>query len=247
MIVKTTAIPLAYYPWSSTSRIVHWLTRTHGKVSTLLKGALRPKSPFLGEYDLFGTSELLFFARREEALHTGKECALLRRRGAFHTDWRAMQAASYIAYLFDRATPDEAPQHGQFEYCEELLDLAAEHGRHPLFLGWAELDFCSHMGQAPRLDRCILCAETAPQRFCASQGGVVCSGCAKVRQLPTLPCPADVLAILRGWQRAGHPGLVARTRPDPGQFAALNAIMATFMAYQFNVQPEHRAAALVMP
>ena len=92
MIIKTTAIPLAYYPYSSTSRIVHWLTRHHGKVSTLLKGALRPKSPFLGEYELFGTSELLYFAHRPHVLHTAKECALLHPRDAFRTDWRAMQA-----------------------------------------------------------------------------------------------------------------------------------------------------------
>ena len=59
MIIRATAIPLAVYPYSSTSRIVHWLTRQQGKISTLLKGALRPRSPFIGEYELFSTSELL--------------------------------------------------------------------------------------------------------------------------------------------------------------------------------------------
>ena len=53
MIARTAAIPLACYPYSSTSRVVHWLTRYHGKVSTLLKGALRPKSPFLGDKQHF--------------------------------------------------------------------------------------------------------------------------------------------------------------------------------------------------
>ena len=72
MIARTTAIPLACYPYSSSSRIVHWLTRHHGKVSTLLKGALRPKSPFLGEYDLFSTSELLYFQKQ---VHSHREQA----------------------------------------------------------------------------------------------------------------------------------------------------------------------------
>ena len=106
MIVRAIGIPLACHPYSSTSRIVHWLTRHHGKVSTLLKGALRPKSPFLGEYELFSTSELLYFHKRPHALHAAKECSMLHAHERFRTDWRAMQTASYLSTLFSKTTPD---------------------------------------------------------------------------------------------------------------------------------------------
>jgi DNA repair protein RecO (recombination protein O) len=244
MIVRAIGIPLACFPYSSTSRIVHWLTRHHGKVSTLLKGALRPKSPFLGEYELFSTSELLYFSQRPNALHSAKECAMLHPRKTFRTDWRAMQAASYITALVNHTTPDEAPHPGLFELFEELLDFAEEYGRHPQFLSWAELQFCHHHGHAPNLGNCTLCAAVDPLLFSAASGGVVCSGCAKVHKLPTLGSPPDVLAILRTWQNAGHPQIAVNTGISARQKTALHAIASAFMLYHFNLPPSLRAAAL---
>ena len=246
MIERATAIPLACFPYSSTSRIVHWLTRHHGKISTLLKGALRPKSPFLGEYDLFSTSELLYFAKSNQTLHTGKECAMLHRRDAFRTDWRAMQTASYLSALFDKATPEEAPQPELFELYEELLDLAEEYGRYAQFLIWAELRFCDHHGHAPHLDDCVLCAAKTDLHFCASQGGTVCAPCSKSRKLPTLEAPPDVLLTLRSCQQIDHPPTSEKSELSDGQLAAIHTIMGIFMAYQFNIPMEHRNATVGM-
>ncbi len=242
MIIRATAIPLDYHPYSSTSRIVHWLTRHHGKISTLLRGALRPKSPFLGEYELFGTSELLYFQKRTGTLHSGKECALLHPRTTFRTDWRAMQAASTLSALFNKTTPDEAPQPGLFELFEELLDLAEEYGRHPQFLPWAKLHFCNHHGHAPNLGPCVLCSSEKDLRFCASSGGTVCTECSKNHKLPTLECPPDVLAILRTWQRADHPRVAVKTRLSAKQENRLDTILGTFMRHHFNLPTESRNA-----
>ncbi|WP_372807963.1 DNA repair protein RecO [Pontiella sp.] len=243
MLVRATAIPLALHPYASTSCIVHWLTRHHGKISTLLKGAQRPKSAFLGEYQLFGTSELLYFTHRSSTLYTGKECALLQPRTAFRTDWRAMQAASYLTALVNKTTPEDAPHPELFELFEELLDFAVDYGRFPQFLLWAELRFCRHHGHAPQLANCLLCAAKTDLRFCASQGGIVCRTCARENKFPTLDCPPDVLAILRAWQAAGHPASVVQTQLNGRQRTALDAIAAAFMHAQFNLNPEHRNAA----
>ena len=108
MIERTTAIPLAIYPYSTRSHIVHWLTRHHGLVSTLLKAAQHPRSRFLGEYQLFGTTELLYYNRHKEGLYTAKECALLHPREAYRQNWRAMQTASYLTALFRKILPQNA-------------------------------------------------------------------------------------------------------------------------------------------
>lgn len=243
MIIRATAVPLACHPYSNSSRVVQWLTRRHGRVSTLLKGALRPKSPFLGEYELFGTSELLYYTRRTGTLHLGKECALLRPRTAFRTDWRAMQAASYITALISAGTPDEAPQPGLFEFFEELLDLAEEHGGGIPFLSWAELRFCDHSGHRPRLGGCAVCGTEAADRFSAQAGGTVCIRCARKENLPTLECPPDVLAILRSWQRARQPETAKKTRLTDRQENRISAILGAFMTHHFNLSPDHRRAA----
>lgn len=242
MIVKATAIPLAIHPYSSTSRVVHWLTRRHGKISTLLKGALRPKSPFLGEYELFGTSELLYYQKRIGTLHTGKECALLHPRTTFRTDWRAMQTASYLSALFNRTTPEESPHPGLFELFENLLDLAEEYGNAPPFLFWAELRFCNHHGHAPNLGNCTICSSAKGLRFCATSGGVVCTDCSGSLESPTMECPPDVLAMLRKWQQADQPRAVVNTRLSAKQKNQLNTILGTFMQHQFNLPPEYRNA-----
>ncbi len=243
MILRTTAIPLASFPYSSTSRIVHWLTRHHGKISTLLNGVQRNKSPFLGEYELFSTSELLYFAKRTETLYTGKECALLHRRKTFRTDWRAMQAASYISTLFNKTTPENAPQPELFEFYEELLDLAEEYGHHPQFILWAELTFCDHHGHAPNLESCVLCSAENDLRFCASQGGVVCFTCEKEKKLPTIASPVDTLTILRTLQKTEHPASLTETQLTGAQRTALANIVSAFMLYHFNIHPRHRTAA----
>ncbi len=241
MIIRATAIPLAVYPYSSTSHIVHWLTRFQGKISTILKGALRPTSRFLGEYELFSTSELLYYAKPNSTLYTAKECTLLERRAAFRTDWRAMQAASYLAVLFNRTTPEDAPHPELFGLFEELLDAAQDFGAKPGFLPWAELKFCDAHGHAPNFERCVICSAKTSLRFCASQGGVVCGPCAKEKKLPTLECPPDVLAVLRSWAAAEHP-LENGGELTAGQRTAVHAVLSTFMSCHFNLSPEYRAA-----
>jgi DNA repair protein RecO (recombination protein O) len=221
---------------------VHWLTRQHGKISTLIKGATRSKARFLGEYERFSTTELLYFAKPNSTLYTAKECSMLHRRPAFRSDWRAMQSASYLAALFNKTFPDDAPHPELFALFEEWLDLAEIHGAAEQFLLWAELQFCNAHGHAPNLENCVQCASTTQLKFCASQGGVVCSPCAKEKKLPTLGSPPDVLAILRAWQQTEHPARVVNTALTGQQKTAIHSILSTFMIYHFHLQPHHRNA-----
>lgn len=238
MVIRAIAIPLACYPYSSTSRIVHWLTRHHGKISTLLKGALRPKSPFLGEYGLFSTSELLYFEKRANTLHTGKECAMLQQRSSFRTNWRAMQTASYIAALVDRTTPDEAPQPGLFELFEELLDLTEEFGAERIFLPWAELRFAAFHGHAVHLAD----AGDATPRFSAEHGGVIAADYAKAHRITAMPFPRDVLQVLRNLQAADHPQAALDIKCTSQQMDKIDLLMEKFMSYQFELPTTPRHA-----
>ena len=70
--VKTEATCLRISPWSRTSHVVSWLTPS-GRVATLVKGAVRPKSAFLGQYDLFYRCDLLYYARASGDLHALRE------------------------------------------------------------------------------------------------------------------------------------------------------------------------------
>ena len=93
--IKTEAICLAIHPWSQTSHIVRWLTPA-GPVSCHVKGAVRPKSAFLGQYDLNYTCEILYYARARGELHALRECWPREMRTELRNDFRALVLADYM-------------------------------------------------------------------------------------------------------------------------------------------------------
>ena len=76
MIIQTQAIVLSIHPWSRTSHMVTWLTRDYGRIVTSVKGACRPKSAYLGQYDLFYTCLLDFYRKDRYGVHAIRECAV---------------------------------------------------------------------------------------------------------------------------------------------------------------------------
>jgi DNA repair protein RecO len=107
-IVKTQGIVLAVYPWSQTSHVVTWLTPDHGPVTTLVKGAVRAKSAFLGQYDLFYRCDLLYYARASGDLHALREVTPRNLRERLRGDWRATALAGYAADLAKDLAPANA-------------------------------------------------------------------------------------------------------------------------------------------
>jgi len=99
MFVKTSAIVLRVHPWSNSSHLVTWITPGHGRVTTRVKGACRPKSMFLGQYDLFYTCELIFYTRDTGGVHSIREVSPLNLREPLRHDWRAASTANYYADL----------------------------------------------------------------------------------------------------------------------------------------------------
>ncbi|HEY0791459.1 MAG TPA: DNA repair protein RecO [Chthoniobacterales bacterium] len=95
--------------FSDTSLITHWLTDHHGKVRTIAKGALRPKSAFLGQLDLFFHCELLWAHSRKSDLHVLKEVRVMEPFARIRETYVQMLAASYFAELIDEATEPEHP------------------------------------------------------------------------------------------------------------------------------------------
>ena len=67
MIQSATGIILRTRPLTETSVIVNWLTPDFGRISTVAKGARRPKSQFAGKLDLFYLADFSF-VRAEVAL-----------------------------------------------------------------------------------------------------------------------------------------------------------------------------------
>lgn len=149
MILKDDAIVLRIYPFGNTSRSVVWLTRQHGKIVTLAKGSQRPGSALLGQFDLFYTCEVLFYAREQRQVHILKEALPLHTRDGLRRDWRACAVASYSAHLFNRALPLGPAPTSAFQLLASTLDHVAAHSPGPAFLLRLEALFLQELGLAP--------------------------------------------------------------------------------------------------
>lgn len=252
MIEKTTAIVLRYAPSGETSRVVTWLTPHHGRIATILKGALRPKSWFLGQYDLFYTCELLYYHRTDRTLYLAKECAPLKLRAGLRHDWRAAALASYWADLAGRISPAQAPQRTLYHWLDQGLDTLVTQGPDVGLCGWLELRLLHDLGLAPRLDNCVGCrapltragAPCGPAVFSSARGGLLCAACARHDRTGGLPVPLDIQTILRRWQQAPSPAAARRIRCSPAQTAALNRIMGEFLAYHLDLALPSRSLAM---
>ena len=61
---RAQGLVLRVHPLTETSLIIRWLTREHGRIATVAKGARRPKSPFRGKIVLFYLADFTFSRSR---------------------------------------------------------------------------------------------------------------------------------------------------------------------------------------
>jgi DNA repair protein RecO len=248
MISKSEALVLRVATFATTSHLVTWLTPRHGRLVSTVRGALRPKSRFLGQYDLFYTCELLFYTRERNGLHVTRECAPLDTRTRLRTDWRAYACASYTCDLLSRAAVT-GPQPGLFHLGASVLDALCLNGGTLPLLFWFELRLLGVLGLAPRLTACAACGRTrmgTPRPvFSVRRGGALCAHCGPASDDDTGGAlTPDVLAVLRSWQATPAPRSARNLRFRPEQALAFRRILGMFLRYHLDFSPESRRIAL---
>lgn len=247
-LIHDEAVALRFGPHSNTSRFVVWLTAAHGRVVTLIKGALRPKSHFLGQYDLFATSDLVYYGHGHDRVHATRECALLRPRPWLRSDWHASATASAAADMLVKALPSDEPHPDVYAAFTAMLDALARPGAAATVFHWFELRFLDLEGLQPKLQHCAACTgglePDVEARFSPSRGGLVCSACAARSSAPSDPVPPDVLAMLGVWQRAKSPDELAAVRHTPGQQRAMARLLGAFLRFHLNLRLAGREVAM---
>lgn len=178
------------------SRIVTCLTREHGRISGLAKGAHRADSVFLGRIDFLNEVRAVFSADRG-GLRLLSRADLVRERRALREPTRFL-AASHLAHLVEFAMPDERPAPEAYDLLTgglALLELCPDQAIGQVVLG-LELRHLELLGALPDLDRCAQCGA-------ALHGGAYRNDdnpalvCRVHADLPRLPVGGEVLALLR--------------------------------------------------
>jgi len=250
MIEKTEAIVLRVAPFSRTSRIVNWLTPGHGRVATLLKGAQRPKSIFLGQVDLFYTCELLFYQRERNGLHIARECTALSTRPQLRTDWRACACASYVCDFISRVGTSGTHEHELYVLAATMLDFLSTTTPRPQLTFWFELQLMAGLGLAPQLRHCPMCGRGLPDRlasdFSCDRGGLLCTDCAERHHSQTRRLTPALIGMLRNWQQSSSPSATQNTKCSHAQCLVLRDVLALFLNYHLDILPPSRNIACDM-
>lgn len=236
MISKTHGIALRIDPFSKTSHVVSWLSPDQGRMTTLIKGAQRPRSAFLGQYDLFYTCELIFYPGIRSSLAILKECSPLRWRTGLRDSWKSCLAASYFADLVNRLTPPGTANGALYRLVGRVFDFLERQEGNINTVLWAELKLLSLLGVGPRLLSCVSCGcrefpSSQPAAFSISGGGLLCTSCRAKNSGGIIPVNHDALAMLRLWQQAATPLIAKRTACTGAQHKTMDKLLGGFLTY----------------
>ena len=128
-IEKTEAIALRVSDFSNTSQMVAWLTSDGRRLVTSAKGALRPRSPFLGQYDLGYTCEILYYSHGGTgAVHVLHECTPLDARASLRARWRSALSAEYALDLLGQVAATAPANPAFYALLRATLDHLVRRG-----------------------------------------------------------------------------------------------------------------------
>ena len=182
--VKVEAVVLRSFRFAEADRILHLLTREHGRVGAICKGVRRTRSRFGGRLEPLSRVELVLHAGRGE-LSTVTGAATVATADEVRTDPYRLAVATVgvetVTKLFPEQHPNERLYDGLVRFLEVLATLPTPTpsvpAQDPLALAFG-LKLLTLAGWAPRLDACAACGGGGPlARYDAAAGGVVCGGC----------------------------------------------------------------------
>ena len=247
-ILRTRGIVLRIAPFSRTSQVVTWLTSDRGKLVTIVKGAQRPKSAFLGQYDAYYTCDVLFYSRDREGAHILRECSPAKMRTGLRGAWRAAVCASYLCDLCGHLVPAGQPNPEVYDLLNKGLDRLASGRAEPARLCWFELHVLRAAGLSPQVDRCGDCGRTLAggdegMRFSAGRGVMLCGACSTRPGDTAIPVAPPVLDGIQRFLRGDIPES-AGTGPATVWLDQVVVLLGRFLDFHVQMDTRSRAIAL---
>ncbi len=158
MVETTTGLILRKRRLTESSLIINWLTPNLGRLATVAKGALRPKSAFRGRLDLFYEADFSFSRSRRSELHTLTEVKTREIHSPLRSELAYLQQACYCAELVEQTTETDTPLPGIFELMRSLLEHLPRQSPASQTVFAFELKLLADLGLEPNLEESALSA-----------------------------------------------------------------------------------------
>ena len=239
------ALVLRRYAYGESSLVVHALTRDHGRLNLLAKGAYRPKSAYSGVLDLFDTLRVEWRGRPGSDLAVLSAGAIERRRRSVPADLERYDSALSALELAAMGAREGHEERELFALLESCLDALAAGESPPSLVGTTfELKFLAAQGLTPALVDCASCgappADLAPGSagvpFAPALGGRLCERCAGEAARDARRCPVDVLRVADSLLETPFAQL-SRVHLAPQRTAQLRGFVRRFLEYHLESRP----------
>ena len=257
---RDAALVLRRTAFGESSLVIQALTRTHGRVHFLAKGAYRHTSSYYCVLDFFDELSIEWSSVKDRELGTLRRAEITTRRRTLCSDPARYRSGVEILELCELAAQpgDQSPR--LFDLASQALDALEDRSNEALaVLVVFELRFLQNLGLAPSLRRCASCGGEAPtlrengdsteQRvaFSAGAGGRLCLDCARDakasgRRVGTLP-----EQLVENASRLGATGLEAARELSREALAGARTFTERFMDYHLETRPKSRRGQSTLP
>jgi DNA repair protein RecO (recombination protein O) len=166
--LRDEALLLRRIPYGDTSLICHFLTEQHGRITLMVRGAKRPKSPFRASLEPLYALQISWRPGRSGM---GGLADIQRGQSLLEPSLSldGLELLAIVSRLFQEGDP-----HG-FEETHAALKLLGERKEHNLLVAvWHLLDAAGWLGD---LLHCWKCGKEAEQAMFWQQAHLVCESC----------------------------------------------------------------------
>ncbi|MHC4264922.1 MAG: DNA repair protein RecO [Planctomycetota bacterium] len=188
MLIKDIAICIRVSDYSETSQIATFLTREHGKISAIAKGAKRAKSAFDGPVEVFSHGQVVYSEPVRENLATLTEFEQKKGFSGLARQLFRYHCALFAAELVNSMTTDKDPHPQLFQgfmdflcHMEESADNKGSRNELLIILILFQLRLLSAVGLQPVLTACVNCKNSYSdwkEAYFSNEGkGLVCRDC----------------------------------------------------------------------
>jgi DNA repair protein RecO (recombination protein O) len=230
------AIVLRRLDYGDTDRILTLLTREHGKLAVIAKGARKPKAKRSSSLDLFARSHMLLARGRNLDVVAQVEYQGDVRHIAGNLERTAY--ACLVSEVVDKVLEDRHPVDEMFVLVVETLDRLNAVDRSPRADGaWFLMRILDQLGYRPQLQDCPSCGQPLPEAaawFSPLLGGVLCRACSAKEQSGS-PLSINGLKILR-LMAAEQSELYDRVRLTTGLLDEIESVLEAQLEYHLDRQ-----------
>lgn len=221
-------------------RVLTLFTPNLGKLDAVAKGVRKQTSRKAGHLEPLTLTSLLLAHGRNLDIITDTQT--IESFMPLREDLERLARGLYVVELVDRFNQDRVESYPVFRLLVDTLQALATTDALDLAVRMFELQLLEHAGFAPRLDRCVICANGLTpviNGFGPLVGGVVCATC-RGAQPGVWPLSVNALKVLRFLRRASR-AEASRLRLTPALSSELETLLRGYVRAVLESNPRSGA------